>query len=252
MSLVATLEKPNPCAAVVDPQTVHLAELAITRRAATMLPIVAEISGREDDENRAGWYLLQTHHGEDAKALRFLARRHFGVFRPMEQKRERNALVQGWQPILPGCLFVFCWDIAKMRARLEVCPGVHELFCDPATNKPVPIDQCDDEGVPFVTKLWRLSQEYLEEAPRQRRFARHAANYRPRALRCIRRPSRQERRHLDRLKFELKHRGYNRDHEIWTLANGLDPHLRIALLRRTLTCAPPFVGDPGLLRSARV
>ena len=196
-------------------------ELAISRQARLASPLEAEVSGEAD------WYLVQTRNGNDVGAMRWLARRRFGVFRPMMQKRDRNGgLLQGWQPVFPGWLFVFLWDARKMQARLKACPGVYDIFCDPVTNQPVPIDRCD-----FVARLRRMSHDYLEQAPRQRR---HAGP--------IGRPSRQERRQLDRLKDQLKHRGYARDHEIWTLAHGLAPHQRIALLMRTLACAPPSVG----------
>lgn len=203
-------------------------------------PLEAEIA----HGSTADWYLVYTRPGEDLRAMRWLAHRRFGVFRAMQQRKDRRNgnenVVQGWEPTFPGWLFVFVWDIKKLKARLKVCPGVQEILCDPVTYEPVPIDMPDEHGVRFIEKLRARAEAYNEHAPR---LLRHNVRI-PTAKRVIRtaprRPHKLERKALDRLKNELKSRGFNSEHAIWGLANGLEPHLRIALLQRTLSTAPPL------------
>jgi len=177
----------------------------------------------------AQWFLVRTFPGDDLKALRWLARRRFGVFRPMQQRRIRRAgerLVQGWEPAFPGWLFVLCWDVEKMRSRISTCPGVMGLLCDPASNKAVPID--DD----FIDRLRALAWLYDDRAPI------HLGQVTVRARRNVRRIGKQQRRTLDKLKKTLKSSG-RWDSSTWEAANELAPHERIALLQRTLN-APPL------------
>jgi len=217
---------------------IEQAETAMHDVLAKAKPLEAEIVPGA----KADWYLIYTFPGDDLRAMRWLARRRFGVFRPMQQRIDkRNELkVQGWEPTFPGWLFVFVWDIRKLKARLKKCPGVMEILCDPVTQEPAPIDLPDEHGVTFIEKLRARSEEYNERAPRLIRN-----NLRiPTAKRTIRtaprRPHKLERKALDRLKNDLKSRGFTGEHPVWALANGLEPHLRIALLQRTLSTAPPL------------
>lgn len=210
---------------------------AINKAAHSAPPMEAEIT----EGATADWYLVYTFPGEDLRAMRWLARRRFGVFRPMQQREDKRSgtVVQGWEPIFPGWLFVFCWDIRKLKTRLRNCPGVFEILCDPVTQQPAPVDTVDENGVHFIDRLRARAYEYREQAPR---LVRHNVRI-PTTKRTIkagpRRPHKFERKALDRLKNELKCRGFTLDHAMWALANGLEPHLRIALFQRTLSTAPP-------------
>lgn len=189
----------------------------------------------------AQWFLVRTYPGDDARALRWLARRRFGAFRPMQQRRLKSAgerLVQGWEPAFPGWVFVLCWDIDKMRPRILSTPGVMGLLCDPATNRPVPID--DD----FIERLRELAWIYDERAPHpgnytQRRAARHVARMRPKTKKIDKRTKKT----LQRLKNELKACG-KWEPSTWENANTLAPHERIALLQQALN-APSLAAVAG-------
>lgn len=214
-------------------------------------PLEAELAPEKVDEktgelkSNADWYLVYTYPGEDLRAMRWLARRRFGVFRPMQQRTDKrnDAPVQGWEPVFNGWLFVFVWDIKKLKARLKACPGVMEILCDPVTQEPAPIDAVDDEGVHFIDRLRARAETYKENAPRLYRHSRRIPQANSAAVHIKktgpRRPHKLERKALDRLKNELKGRGFTAEHPVWALANGLEPHLRIALLQRTLSTAPP-------------
>jgi hypothetical protein len=210
------------------------AEALINERAGRQGPIDAEIS-----PSAAEWFLVRTYPGDDVRALRWLARRHFGVFQPIQQRRlkkEGERLVQGWESAFPGWLFVLCWDIDKMRGRIVSCPGVMGLLCDPATNRPVPIE--DD----FIDRLRALAWIYNDHVPHAHHYAsaaRHIARMRPKNKKIDKRTKRT----LHKLKNELKAQG-KWDSSTWEHANELAPHERIALLQRALN-APSLSAVAG-------
>lgn len=116
------------------------AEVDMNRLVQLMPGMLAEISADSSPQ----WYLVRTRPGEDMRALRWLARRRFGVFRPMAWHT-----VLGWggevifetaRPIFSGWLFVRVYDIAKMAARIQASPGVVGILSDAATSAPVPIN----------------------------------------------------------------------------------------------------------------
>jgi hypothetical protein len=117
----------------------------------------AEISGEEP----ARWYLVHTYAGDDVKAMRWLARRKFGVFRPMKQRKDkRNGIkLQGFEAAFPGWLFVLTWDIKKMLRRILAQPGVMDVFSDPVSLKPHVIP----DG--FIATLRQQSLDYNDNAP---------------------------------------------------------------------------------------
>lgn len=199
------------------------AETVINGRAERQGSINAEISAAP-----AQWFLVRTYPGDDARALRWLARRHFGVFQPVQQRRIKKAgdkLVQGYEPAFPGWLFVLCWDIDKMRTRISSCPGVMGLLCDPATNRPVPID---DE---FIDRLRSLAWVYNDRAPHSAhvRSERHIRRMKPKKKKLDKRTKKT----LQKLKNGLKTQG-KWEPSTWEHANELAPHQRIALLQQAL------------------
>jgi hypothetical protein len=145
------------------------AERRINIDIAVSCGVFAEIT----EGSTANWYLVRTYPGDDMRALRWLARRRFGAFRPMQQRWQRNALVHGWQAQFPGWLFVYTWDIAKMQHRIRSCPGVMDILCFPATGQPVPI--CDE----FVRDLQAKSWEYNDYASWATRAAARHSRRRP-------------------------------------------------------------------------
>lgn len=219
-------------------QVAQHAEASINDRVAKASGTDAEIT----EGSTADWYLVNTFPGDDVRALRWLARRRFGVFRPMQQrtdKRNGNA-VQGWEPAFPGWIFVYVWDIKKLKARLLKTPGVMGMLCDRVTLQPIPVDQPDENGVRFIDKLRALTWIYSDNAPRQHRHQPALSTAKKTSRTAPRRPTKHERKTLDRLKNDFKQRRLEWDASTWDVANGLEPHLRIALLTRTLMSAPPL------------
>jgi hypothetical protein len=202
------------------------AEHVLNRRVERQRATDAEVSA-----GPAKWYLVRTLPGDDKRALRWLARRRFGVFQAVQQRcggPDGDQPVQGYVPVFPGWLFVFCWDVEKMRARIESSPGVMKLLCDPATNKPVPID----EG--FIDRLRALSWVYNENAPHARHYSAVRAERQVTRLKPVRnRINKRTRKALDNLKSALRATG-RWEQPLWEEANRLAPHERIALLQRTL------------------
>ncbi len=199
------------------------AEAVINDRAFRQGPINSEVA-----VSSAEWFLVRTYPGNDALALRGLARRRFGAFRPMQQRHDKlsGIALQGWEAAFPGWIFVLAWDIDKMRARIVSCPGVMGLLCDPASSRPVPIDE------EFIDRVRALSWVYNENAPHSR------TQPGMRALRNVKRLRRAKidkrtRKTLQKLKNGLRARG-RWDSSTWESANMLAPHERIALLQRTL------------------
>ncbi len=213
------------------------AEASINARVSRSSGIDAEIS----EGSTADWYLVNTFPGDDVRALRWLSRRRFGVFRPLQQRTDkRNGnVVQGWEPAFPGWLFVYVWDIKKLKARILATPGVMGMLCDPVTMEPVPVDQPDEKGVRFIDKLRALSWVYSDNAPRQQRHQAAVRAVQKAHKSMPRRPTKHERKTLDRLKNDFKQRNLKWDQSTWADANRLEPHMRIVLLQRTLMNAPP-------------
>lgn len=213
------------------------AESHINAAVSKARPIEAEIT----EGAHADWYLVHTFPGDDVRAMRWLARRRFGVFRPMQQREDkrRSIKLQGWEAAFPGWLFVYVWDIAKMRDRILATPGVMGMLYYPDTTKPFPVNQQDKKtGEYFIDKLRDLSWVYNENAPRLTRHVGRLLSTPQKTKRVSRRPSKQERKLLDRLKNDFKARNLEWDQATWDHANRLDPHHRIALLQRTLLNAP--------------
>lgn len=186
--------------------------------------------------SRADWYLINTFAGEDLKAMRYLARRRFGLFRPMQQRtkaRNEGQSIGGMEPVFPGWLFVYCWDVKAMRSRILSAPGVFSMLCDPVTLDPVTI------GDDFIQRLRGKAWVFEERLTRiARDGARNEYRQKPR------RPDKRERKALDRLKKAVKDRGFDWDESTWADVNRLEPHERIALLQRTL-CPPSMVSAPS-------
>ncbi len=194
-------------------------------------PIDAEIT-----EGMADWYLVRTFPGDDIRAMRWLARRRFGVFQPMQQRhanRNDHRLVQGFEPVFPGWLFVFCWDIKKMRARIRSCPGVMQILCDPATDKPVPIEET------FIDRLRALNWVYDENAPHPRHYTVKASRNVKRIKPKCQKINKRTKITLKKLKNALKAKG-KWEPSTWEGANELAPHERIALMLKTLNA--PSIG----------
>jgi hypothetical protein len=206
------------------------AEITISEIQERTNPTDAEIG----EDATADWYLVRTFPGDDVRALRWLSRRRFGVFSPKQQRRAgRNdpRLVQGFEPVFPGWLFVYCWDIEKMKHRICASPGVMNIFCYPDTARPVPIDE------DFIGQLRALGWVYREHAP-------HATHYNVRSDRSIRRIKsipKHQRKALHKLKKTLRQQA-NWDSSTWADANKLEPHERIALLKRAVS-APSLRAD---------
>jgi transcription antitermination factor NusG len=185
------------------------------------LPTDAEIVAGVSAE----WYLIQTFAGDDVRAMRWLARRRFGVFRPMQQRvdRESGRRLQGFEPVFPGWLFVFCWMDIETFGRLVSVPGVHGLLCYPNTLRPVVV------GDDFVQRIRKEAWVYDETAPAVRGHVSVSAG------RQVKRTTlkRSQRQKLKRL-TALARRNEIWDAAAWSCANRLDPGERIRLLSRAL------------------
>lgn len=172
----------------------------------------------EVDEGPANWYLVQTYPGDDLRAMRWLSRRRFGTFRPM-QPRDGG----GGEAAFPGWLFVFVWDMDKMAARIRATPGVMGILCDPVTLRPAPIR---DRWVQQVREFsWQI-QERRPRAP--------APALNPQKAAKPGRPKPRERKALDQLKKALRLAGISYSDDQWTFINALVPRLRIAVLQMSL------------------
>jgi hypothetical protein len=109
--------------------------------------------------DRADWYVIRTKPGEDMRALRWLARRWFGVFRPMQQRVRDGVRYDAMEPVYPGMLLVFTWNIDRARPRIMRCPGVLGILCN-AEGRPVGVDMPDQDGKRFVEKLREISYRF--------------------------------------------------------------------------------------------
>lgn len=201
--------------------------IEIAERAEHEITDVARATGRteaEIDESAPSWYLVNTYPGDGLRAMRWLARRRFGVC--------AQAAFAGW-------LFVYVWDINKMLGRIRGTPGVAGILCDPVTQKPVPMSDT------FVHDL-RTESDGIETSRRIRRSsARAQKSANPQKPARPRRPLKFERKALDRLKEEIRRSSITYNEAQWAFINTLEPRIRIAVLEQTLR--PPTVAASGRL-----
>lgn len=181
---------------------------------------------------KADWFLLRTMPGEDVKAMRWLARRGFGVFRPMQLREDKREM----EPIFPGRLFVYVWNIDAMQARLVSCPGITGIMHDPVTLKPIRVNQRDEEGVYFIDRLRALDLAVENHKPKA--FSESAKKVKRVKL------DKRQKKTLHKLKKSAKEQR-NFDSSTWKRINELAPHERIALLRNTLLAAPQGTSSPN-------
>lgn len=199
-----------------------------------LLAISAERQGPLDCEiaegTSADWYLVRTLPNEEIRAMRWLAKRRFGAFRPMQQRTDKRngKKMQGWEPVFPGWVFVFAWDIRRMRHRIAVCPGVLDIFSEPTTHRPVAIP----DG--FIDHLRSLGWRYDDNAHRIK-IGEHYER-KPRI-----RLDKRNRRTLKKLKKTLKQQG-KYDASTVEMMKDLAPFQRIALLQRAVTNSAALAG----------
>lgn len=183
------------------------------------------------EEPRADWYFVRVKPGQDLRAMKKLADRKFGVYRPMRQRQDRNGKpLQGRVPMFPGWLFVVPWNIEISRSRILNCPGVAEMFCYPNSDRPVVIS--DD----FIMTMRAEAESYDENAPETADGPRQGKRAEVTGLRQEKRIFRLKKRHrkeLKRLKTRAKELGVF-DQSTWEKLNALEPGDRIALFKRTL------------------
>lgn len=200
-----------------------------------LMAVNAERQGPLDCEitegSRADWFLVRTFPGEESRAMRWLAKRGFGAFRPMQQRTDKRngQKVQGWEAVFPGWVFVFTWNIVRMKHRIKVCPGVMDIFSDPATQKPVSIQ---DE---FVQRLRSIGWNYEDNAHRMTISANYVRKSRSPRL------DKRNRRTLKKLKKTLKRQG-KFDSSTAEMMKDLAPFERIALLQRAVTNSAALAG----------
>lgn len=201
-----------------------LALKMLARNAERQGPLDCEIT----EGSRANWYLVQTFPNETARAMRWLARRMFGAFRPMQQQTDKRTgkKLAGWEDVFPGWIFVFAWDIGRMQGRILRCPGIYKIFSDPASKQPVAIA----DG--FVQRIRALSFEHDGTSTNRRHIAAAVQT----TKRKVNRPGKQQRKALAKLKKALKRRG-NWESSTWEQFKDLEAHKRIALLQHALTNA---------------
>lgn len=206
-----------------------------TREINQVVTVTAKLEAEIVEGETANWYLIQTFPGNDLKAMRYLARRRFGVFRPMQQRKQAKVEGQpigGMEPCFPGWLFVYCWGIEKLRWRILSAPGVASIFSDKVSLKPIVIpdefvQRLREQAWVIDTRIGRVAQE----SDRQQR---------PPKL------GKKERKVIEKLRNSLKLLG-KFDPSTWAKAAELAPAKRIALLLQVLQ-GP--VDEGGALRSA--
>jgi hypothetical protein len=195
-----------------------------TREINQAVSITAKLEAEIIEGESANWYLIQTLPGNDLKAMRYLARRHFGVFRPMQQRKRAKVEGQsigGMEPTFPGWLFVFCWGIDKMRWRILSAPGVASIFGDKVSLKPIIIP--DEFVMRLREEAWIIDKRIGHVAQEGDRHQQR----RPPKL------GKKERKAIDGLKKSLKLLG-KFDPSTWAKAAELAPAKRIALLLQAL------------------
>lgn len=117
----------------------------------------ANMEAEVSEHDIAAWYLVTTFPGDDNRARRWLSRRRFGVFQPMMQRqvaRSDGQPIGGMEAIFAGWLFVYVFNVKKLRYRILSTPGVFGILSDPVTLNPVPIE---DE---FVQRLREYAWDY--------------------------------------------------------------------------------------------
>lgn len=170
------------------------------------------------EDSKANWYLVNTFPGDDVRAMRWLSRRRFGVFRAMQPRTGG-----GGEAAFPGWLFVFVWDIEKMASRIRATPGVAGILCDPVTLKPAPIR---DQWVQQIREFSWMIEEKRPRAP--------VPDHSPQKAPKPGRPKPRERKALDQLKKALRMAGISYSDCQWQFINGLVPRLRIAVMQMSL------------------
>lgn len=227
------------------------AELVISQRPSS--PLECEIIG----ETAADWYLVKTIPGDEDRALRWLSSpgRRFGAFKP-EQRRRNAAGVPlagaGLEPMFPGWLFVYTWDIAHNRSRILACPGVIGIVCFPNTNLPVAVDRHVHERLDRKGHAVRSALSFIDalraihESERELAGLRsHGGHYAVQGRRQAKRLSKRGRKELHRLTDEAKSRGIYSDAERQSIAD-LAPHERISLLMRALAAPSKVTLSSGV------
>lgn len=243
--MLAKTPKPNGNLGDVMAAVIAQAEHSMNALVERSRPTDAEVS-----EESADWYLVRTFPGDDLRAMRWLARRKFGVFRPMQQSRDKlndARLLQGWEPVFPGWLFVFTWDVEKMRQRILSTPGVMTILCHHTSQRPIAVNQKDKEGIYFIDRLRALSWVYDERAPMRSNASVRSERHMSRMMKPAKRKldkrtlkvAMKLKGEIKKLKNALKSKG-KFDPSTWAAANELAPAERIALLQRTLN-APSLV-----------
>jgi hypothetical protein len=176
----------------------------------------------------ATWLLVETFPNEEVRAIRNLARRRFGVFRPMQQRCDKNnpaKLLEGWQPVFPGWVLVFCFDVDRQWKRVAACPGVRRII------------MMVDDG--YVRDLGALNWVYDDRVASPG----YTSARSDRTLKKAKKATtvlRKQYRQLKSIKKALKRRG-KFESSTWAQASALAPHERIALFLRTLKA--PSIGD---------
>lgn len=185
------------------------------------------------------WWLANAFPGEDMRALRWLARRRFGVFRPMCQRKQPHREGQSigvMEPLFPGWLLIRTWptDDNYQRARHSI--GVMDILCHPGGRHPVEVP--DDFVNALRAQAWCVEERLLHVARQaNRQEVRHKQKSRP---------TKSQRKTLDRLKERAKARGVSWDSSTLAHLNELDPYHRIAFMERILMPV-----DPGCAASVR-
>ena len=201
----------------------------------------ANLADAEISDGEADWYLVHTFPGDDLRAMRWLARRRFGVFRPMQQRKQPHREGQPigvMEAVFPGWLFVFTWMSDSNWNRLRGCPGVMGLLCQQGTQKPVPI--IDGFVQELRAKAWCIEDKLSRLGVQAARNEEHTKKKAPL------RPNKTQRKALDRLKEKAKTQGVTWDQSTLAHLNDLDPHHRIAFMERIL-----MPSDTGCAASVR-
>ena len=66
----------------------------------------------------ATWHVVSTQPAQNQRAMRHLSKRGFGVYRPAIMR----------EPMLPGYLLVWTWDLEQHYRKIVSAPGVMEML----------------------------------------------------------------------------------------------------------------------------
>ena len=172
-----------------------------------------------DQHSPASWYLVRVVPGRDMQALRWLAARGFGAFRPMMRSPKSEIMA----PVFPGWLFVFVWNIGRMQHAVALCPEISGFLLNADHQRPAIIS--DD----FVSRMRTLAWVETETNAHRLRYERQKKK--PAKL------QKRQRQALRKLKETVKKTAHW-DESMWEQANSLAPHERIALLQQAVAnCA---------------